>query len=285
MLLTNLNGLHPSNHPLFRNPIQKHGDLMEILKKERMTDEKTWDITRQVIRGLAYLHHNHIVHGDMKPSNLLVAHDGTVKLSDFGISKITNESNDNDNRDGYIMTEHAGTPAFMPPEVVRGDSYNGYLADLYSVGATVFCIRFGKPAFMARNTHDLYQKILHDPVRIPVEDGNSENIDQEGPSASVSPGLVSLIKGLMTKSPEVRYTMDRLVHLPWLQTRPDPYADSSLSLPSNSGAAAVVIESECQDQFTTSTIENDMIEVRLTLTDRDVFRSITSMTTSDTSSE
>jgi serine/threonine protein kinase len=54
---------------------------MSIIQREAMTDEQTWDILAQVISGLTYLHDNNIVHGDIKPSNLLVASDGTVKVS------------------------------------------------------------------------------------------------------------------------------------------------------------------------------------------------------------
>jgi len=54
---------------------------MSIIQQESMTDEQTWDILLQVASGLSYLHDNNIVHGDIKPSNLLVASDGTVKVS------------------------------------------------------------------------------------------------------------------------------------------------------------------------------------------------------------
>jgi [calcium/calmodulin-dependent protein kinase] kinase len=172
---------------------------MQIIKKESMNDEQTWDILRQVIRGLSYLHLNNIVHGDMKPSNLLVAGDGTVKLSDFGISRIK--------YDGELLNEHMGTPAFMAPEIIAGDSYDGKLADLYSVGATAYFIRFGEPAFKAKSRHKLYQQILHDPVQFPSE-------------ANAANGLLNLIQALMVKAPSIRLTMERLVLYPWLQIRP-----------------------------------------------------------------
>ena len=72
----------------------KRGDLMQLSRDPKtrrvipLTDEQVWDVTRQVIRGLKYLHDNEIVHGDIKPQNILVHDDGMVKIADFGIAKM-----------------------------------------------------------------------------------------------------------------------------------------------------------------------------------------------------
>jgi len=192
---------------------------MSIIQREAMTDEQTWDILAQVISGLTYLHDNNIVHGDIKPSNLLVASDGTVKvsectfvnfcddmlfmrsiilsaiftkLSDFGLSKIKN--------DGELLQDYQGTPAFMAPEVVSGIRYDGKLSDMYSIGATIFCIRFGRPVFSARSRHELHHKILNDPVQFPDE-----------AKAMVSNELLQLIKALIIKEPELRMSLDQVM--------------------------------------------------------------------------
>ena len=57
----------------------------------------------------------------------------------------------------------------MAPEVVSGIRYNGKLSDMYSIGATIFCIRFGRPIFSARTRHELHHKILNDPEQFPDE--------------------------------------------------------------------------------------------------------------------
>ena len=181
---------------------------MQIIEKESMNDEQTWDILRQVIRGLNYLHCNNIIHFDLKPSNLLVDSHGTVKLSDLGISRII--------CDGDLLTEHIGTPAFMAPEIIASEeSFDGKLADLYSVGATAYYVRFGEPAFKGRSKHDLYQRILHDPVQFPAATNANANVN-----VNAAVGLRKLIQGLMAKTPSVRLTMKQLIENPWLQTRP-----------------------------------------------------------------
>jgi serine/threonine protein kinase len=82
------------------------------------------------------------VHGDIKPQNLLVGDDGVVKIADFGISKILHGSNQK-------LLDTAGTPAFMSPELCSGESYSGFLADVWALGATMFMIRCGRPPFVA----------------------------------------------------------------------------------------------------------------------------------------
>ena len=213
---------------------------MQIIRNQLMNDEQTWDILRQVIRGLNYLHLNNIVHGDMKPSNLLVAGDGTVKLGDFGISRIK--------FDGELLDEHIGTPAFMAPEIISGVSYDGKLADIYSVGATAYCIRFGEPPFKARSRQDLYQQILNNPIQFEVE-------------SSAAIGLQRLIQELMVKSPSQRITMEKLILYPWLQIRPNRKKDLS--------------EYRIKGSFNSSVCSDSN---RVEITNLDIFNSISSMT-------
>lgn len=81
------------------------GDLMNVSKTNVLTDENLRTITLQVMNGLLYLHNNFITHNDLKPSNILLTNDGTVKIADFGVSGL-----------GRIRTDSCGTPAFMAPE-------------------------------------------------------------------------------------------------------------------------------------------------------------------------
>ena len=81
------------------------GDLMNVIKKDTYSVEQLRDISRQVMEGLVYLHANNIIHNDLKPSNILITSDGTVKIADFGVSGL-----------GRVRMESAGTPAFMAPE-------------------------------------------------------------------------------------------------------------------------------------------------------------------------
>ena len=85
---------------------------------------------RQVALGLQYLHSQDIIHGDIKPQNLLVGDDGVVKIADFGISKMLSG--------GDKLVDTAGTPAFMSPELCDGKQYSGRLADVWAFGCVLY---------------------------------------------------------------------------------------------------------------------------------------------------
>lgn len=87
----------------------KRGDLLNVLKQQSggaevgggsgggggitpLPDFELWNIFRQVVSGVRYLHFQNIIHGDIKPQNLLVSEEGVVKIADFGISKMLKAS-------------------------------------------------------------------------------------------------------------------------------------------------------------------------------------------------
>lgn len=190
----------------------KRGDLLQIASDPStksttpLTDEQVWDVCRQVLKGLKYLHDMEIVHGDIKPQNILVAGDGLVKIADFGISKVMS-------RGSELQLETAGTPAFMAPEICAGLAYDGKMADMYSVGATMFCVRCGQPPFRSNpcaspsnQLIDLYDRIQNDPVVFPVP---------------VADGLTNIIEKVMVKDPALRSSLLMVMEDPWLQVRPE----------------------------------------------------------------
>ena len=182
----------------------QRGDLMNAMKKDASisSDENLRGITCQVIDGLNFLHRRGIVHNDMKPSNLLVNSDGVVKIADFGVSGL-----------GRVRLDSAGTPAFMAPEVVSGDPHDGQLADIYALGATIFCIKFGRPPFVGKGAQknqkllNLYDEIKHAPLTFPYHD--------------VDPDLKDLISSFMAKNPIHRLRLRDATRHPWLKSETD----------------------------------------------------------------
>uniref|UniRef100_A0A6N2LNN1 non-specific serine/threonine protein kinase n=1 Tax=Salix viminalis TaxID=40686 RepID=A0A6N2LNN1_SALVM len=82
---------------------------------------------RDIVSGLMYLHAHNIVHGDIKPDNVLVTRSGTVKIGDFSISQVVKDDNDE-------LRRSPGTPVFTAPECCLGVIYHGKAADTWAVG-------------------------------------------------------------------------------------------------------------------------------------------------------
>lgn len=111
------------------------GTLADVLhKQKKISEEYLAEMTRQVLTGLAYLHKKKIVHRDIKPSNLLLNNKQEVKIADFGVSTVL----------AHTMAQcnsFVGTCAYMSPERFNpdgnGGNYDGYSADIWSLGLTL----------------------------------------------------------------------------------------------------------------------------------------------------
>jgi serine/threonine protein kinase len=107
----------------------------------------------RVLGALEHAHRAGIVHRDMKPANVMVTVHGGVKVMDFGIARMAGA--EHMTVDGYMM----GTPAYMPPEQVKGDEVDGR-ADLYSAGVVLYRLLTGALPFKADTPIAMVQKQL-----------------------------------------------------------------------------------------------------------------------------
>jgi eukaryotic-like serine/threonine-protein kinase len=142
-------------------------------------------IGSQVASALAAAHNAGIVHRDIKPGNILLGNDGTVKITDFGISRATGDVTVT--ATGML----AGTPAYLAPEVAKG--YDpGPPSDVFSLGSTLYAAIEGAPPFgVNENTIALLHQVASGKVVPPK---------QAGP-------LTALLMRLLRAEPEDRPTM------------------------------------------------------------------------------
>ena len=187
----------------------KLGDLMQIMRGDAkryrcdaMGEGPLWTCIRQVASGLDYLHAQSIVHGDIKPQNLLLGEDGVLKIADFGISKMLAQEE--------ALLETAGTPAFMCPEICAGRPYAGPSADVWALGVTMFMLRCGRPPFVADKVIRLYHRIIHDELRFPATE------------APLARGLRELLLGMLAKDPAARSSLEAVRGAAWLRQPPPP---------------------------------------------------------------
>jgi serine/threonine protein kinase len=126
---------------------------------------ETARIGGHVAAALAAAHAAGIVHRDVKPSNVLIGNDGTVKLTDFGISRATGDGTLTDK--GMI----SGTPAYLAPEVARGESPDA-LSDVFSLGATLFAATERKsPYGHSENSLGLLYRAAIGQIDVPTNAG------------------------------------------------------------------------------------------------------------------
>ncbi|XP_023746706.1 probable serine/threonine protein kinase IRE4 isoform X2 [Lactuca sativa] len=159
------------------------GDLFSLLRNVGCLEE---DIARiyiaELVLALEYLHSLGIVHRDLKPDNILIAHDGHIKLTDFGLSKIglINSTDDltRPESKGVIVSDGqsvdhewssidrrgqsaaVGTPDYLAPEILLGTEH-GYAADWWSVGVILFELLTGTPPFNSDHPERIFNNILN----------------------------------------------------------------------------------------------------------------------------
>ena len=114
---------------------------------------------QQIISGIEYIHKLGIVHRDLKPENLLLDHNNSIKIVDFGLSNLY--------KHGERLKTACGSPCYAAPEMIKGERYLGLGADIWSSGVILYAMICGYLPFEDQNTKKLYQKILKADYKIP----------------------------------------------------------------------------------------------------------------------
>jgi CHASE2 domain-containing sensor protein/tRNA A-37 threonylcarbamoyl transferase component Bud32 len=131
-------------------------DLEKYTKKENLIPmRKVIDYMADIADGLAYAHERGIVHRDIKPANIMLLKNDVVKITDFGIARITATSQ---TQTGIVK----GTPYYMSPEQFSGEKVDGR-SDIYSLGVMMYQLMTGKLPFYADNPAALMNKIMNEP--------------------------------------------------------------------------------------------------------------------------
>ncbi|MGE0755392.1 MAG: protein kinase [Pirellulaceae bacterium] len=142
--------------------------LQAILNGEPLAEDRVMHLTRQIASGLAAAHAQHVVHGDLKPANVLLTRDDQIKITDFGLSRrfLSAAATETVTWDSSAAGTIMGTPRYMSPEQARGESASP-ASDVFSLGAVVFEMLTGRQAFSGENVLQVLDQIQHvDPARL-----------------------------------------------------------------------------------------------------------------------
>ncbi|KAI4311301.1 hypothetical protein MLD38_036206 [Melastoma candidum] len=176
------------------------GELFsKVTRRGRLPEGNARRYFQQLVAALRFCHQNGVAHRDVKPQNLLLGNDGTLKVSDFGLSALPEQL-----QDGLLHTA-CGTPAYTAPEVVcrrRGNGYDGTKADAWSCGVILYVLLAGYLPFEENNLLAMYKRI--------------HRRDYVFPEWMSKPAR-SLIHQLLDPDPNTRMKLDDVMKTSWFR--------------------------------------------------------------------
>ena len=164
----------------------------------RASGRRPWsqacDVIRQAALGLQHAHERGLVHRDIKPGNLLIQHDGTVKITDFGLALLHDVGEDEFSLTMIFGHDLVGSAEYMAPEQARDSASVDARADIYSLGCTLYSAITGKFPFVCESvtkTLEAHRTRPPQPLRQIVDE--------------VPPELDAVYQKMMAKFPEDRF--------------------------------------------------------------------------------
>lgn len=162
----------------------------QLIKRGPLPVAEATRILAEACKGIAAAHAVDLVHRDVKPANLLLAHDGSVKVADFGLAKGTTSNSEQVTQAGTVV----GTPYFMSPEQCEGRVLD-HRSDLYSLGATYYSLLTGANPY--ENAGSVMQ-VMYGHCQGPILDPRELN-------AGVPNACATIIAQATAKRPDERY--------------------------------------------------------------------------------
>lgn len=170
----------------------------DISSKGAYNEAEALKITTKVAEALNHAHAQGFIHRDVKPKNIMITNDGTVKLADMGLARAVSDREAAEAEAGKAY----GTPYYISPEQIRGEIEIDFRADIYALGATAYHMVTGRVPFEGANPSAVMRKHL-----------SEELVPPDHINESLSPGFSEIIEICMAKSPKKRYsTTEDLLH-------------------------------------------------------------------------
>ena len=194
--------------------------LAAMISRSPLSPTRAANMLKKITEAIVYAHGEGVIHRDLKPANVLLDKRRDPHISDFGLAKKTSSGSQL-----TVTGQIIGTPSYMPPEQASGETNQiGPTADIYSLGAILYCCLTGRPPFQAANPMETLRQVAErDPVS--PRQLNSQ-IDQD---------LDTICLKCLEKDPQRRYTtaqelvdeLDRFLNGEPIKARPISSFDRS----------------------------------------------------------
>ena len=173
----------------------------EIVSKKRIEEPVARAYFQQIVDGMVYCHRRGVVHRDLKPENILLEGNGTVKITDFGMSWMK-ESIDPQEKINELLRTQCGTPKYMAPEIIARppDGYDGEKLDAWECGMVLYALLAGYLPFSGATDNAVFRNILKGKLRFP---------------SHFSPSVIDLLSKLLEKDPAKRSTLSEIRSHRW----------------------------------------------------------------------
>jgi len=197
-------------------------DLEKFIKKGQLLPmRKVIDYVADIAEGLDYAHNKGIVHRDIKPANIMLLKSGVVKITDFGIARITATSQ---TQTGIVK----GTPYYMSPEQFSGKKVDGR-SDIFSLGVMLYQLLTGTLPFFADNPAALMNKIMNVP-----------HVDPRTVNPKIMKPMVQILNKALAKTRDQRY--QRAVHMAAHLRQTGKHMDALVARRKTSASTAAAVE-------------------------------------------
>lgn len=175
------------------------GDLFDrIISTERLGEADARHYFKQIAEAVEACHHKGIVHRDIKAENILLTSENSIKVADFGLSRMFETAST-----AELCNTFCGTANYSSSEIINSEAYDGRAVDSWSLGVLLYIMCSGQMPFDEESPSVLYDKIRRADYTMP---------------AHFSAELQDLIRKIIVTNPKARLTVSAMLQHAWVQT-------------------------------------------------------------------